>query len=108
MATRKVSLLIVSVLLCSFPALAYAELEQPWSRVDCAKRELLTNYPLPAELSKETVLRDLLERPLITSETQHEYACNIFGKQWKLQKQATFVVFLETALWEKARYDGME
>jgi hypothetical protein len=110
--TRRIPLGLMAVILCCASSLAQAAAEPVkwYSGINCDRKELLQSYPLPPGLSSDVVVRDLLQRPLLRSDTQFESACAAFGKQWKVQKQPTFLVFLETKVHHKLqageRYNG--
>jgi hypothetical protein len=84
-------------LLCALAGLAQAEPDRvKWGApLDCKSKELLATYPLPATLSKDAVLRELVGRPLTNSATKVEVTC-VLGKPWKVQKQPTFIVFVDS------------
>ena len=102
-AARRTLLPLLAALLAS-PAAAQppASPPEPWySGVRCEKEEPSPSDPLPVGLSRQTVLRDLLARPLVRSADQVEFVCQTLSKLWKAQKQPTVVVFLETELYKK-------
>jgi hypothetical protein len=102
-ARRRFSLPIVLAVACSAPVFVQAApAEVKWySGVNCENKALTSQYPLPDALSREALVRALLGRALVTSETELEFACNVFGKPWKSQDQATLVVFVETSLFHR-------
>ena len=102
MAARSSSLAFATVLLGALSAQAKPELE--WhSRASCPRVANTPDEPLPATLSRETVLRDLVEKPLARTEVKLDKLCSVQGKLWKSQKQPSVLVFVETAL-----FDGIE
>ena len=106
MTPQKICLLVATILLG--PSAARAASEPPWyGTVDC-RQDDLSKDALPATLSKDKVIHEVLGRPLIASQTEHEFTCNVLGKQWKSQKQPTLLVFLETWLYKKGDGGGRE
>ena len=102
MTARRSALALAMVLLAPVSAQAKPELE--WhARASCPGASDTPGEPLPAGLSRETVLRDLLEKPLERTEVKLDKVCSVQGKAWKSQKQPSALVFLETAL-----FDGIE
>jgi hypothetical protein len=89
-------------LLACFPALARAQSEPAWysHTIPCEDKGAEQD-PLPPELSKEAVLKDLLRAPLIRKDDELERVCAVFGKAWKAQKEPTFLAFAESALYQK-------
>jgi hypothetical protein len=102
MTARRWSLAFATVLLGSFPAQAKPELE--WhSRARCPGATDTPDEPLPGALSREAVLRDLVEKPLARTDVKLDKVCSVQGKVWKSQKQPSVLAFVETAL-----FDGIE
>lgn len=76
-----------------------------WSARDCQNAELAAHNPLPANLTKEGVLRDLLDGPLVFTALERERVCTVVARQWKVQKAPTFVVFVETEVEKRQQND---
>jgi hypothetical protein len=94
MNTHRAALALVAVF-CGLPA--HAEPEAEWyPRTTCIAPFTPAESEFSATLLKETVLRDLIERPLTRSAKELEKVCAVLGKAWRAQKQPTFIAIIET------------
>jgi hypothetical protein len=101
-SARRVLLFTVTVLL--LPALARAQAEPEWySRASCRDHyRAPAGDLLPAELPKQVVLRDLMEKPLARTRKELEMVCSVEARAWKSQRPLTFVVVVAIAPFRSA------